>query len=77
MSATQLYSITPIYLNYITFVAENFSMQKHHNNNWLPTSSKEIKLLGWSEVDVIIFSGDAYVDHPSFGPAVIGRWLEH
>ncbi len=58
-------------------MAENISMQKHHNNNWLPTSSKEIKLLGWSEVDVIIFSGDAYVDHPSFGLAVIGRWLEH
>jgi len=37
---------------------------------------KEIKLRNWDEVDVIIFSGDAYVDHPSFGPAVIGRVIE-
>ncbi len=52
-------------------------MQKYPYTSWLPTSAKEIKLLGWSEVDVIFFSGDAYVDHPSFGPAVIARWLEH
>lgn len=52
-------------------------MQKYPNTSWLPTSAKEIKLLGWSEVDVIFFSGDAYVDHPSFGPAVIARWMEH
>lgn len=43
---------------------------------WLPTSAKEIAALGWDEPDVILFSGDAYVDHPSFGPAVIGRVLE-
>ena len=46
------------------------------NNRWLPTTKKEVDLLGWDELDVIIFSGDAYVDHPSFGPAVIGRVLE-
>jgi len=44
--------------------------------NWLPSGRKEIELREWDEVDVIIFSGDAYVDHPSFGPAVIGRVIE-
>lgn len=44
---------------------------------FLPTSAKEMKLRGWEEADVILFSGDAYVDHPSFGAAVIGRVLEH
>lgn len=43
---------------------------------WLPTSVKEIKALGWDYVDVVIFSGDAYIDHPSFGAAVIGRTLQ-
>ena len=45
-------------------------------SDWLPTTNKEVKLRGWEELDVILFSGDAYVDHPSFGPAVIGRILE-
>ena len=44
---------------------------------WLPTSAKEVKERGWEELDVILFSGDAYVDHPSFGSAVIGRILEN
>lgn len=44
--------------------------------DWLPTSAKEVQLRGWDELDVILFSGDAYVDHPSFGAAVIGRVLE-
>ena len=39
-------------------------------------SKKEVEMRGWNELDVILFSGDAYVDHPSFGPAVIGRLLE-
>ena len=43
---------------------------------WLPTSVKEMKARGWDYVDVVLFSGDAYVDHPSFGAAVIGRTLE-
>ncbi len=43
---------------------------------WLPTSVKEMKALGWEHVDVVLFSGDAYVDHPSFGAAVIGRTLQ-
>ena len=42
---------------------------------WLPTSVKEVEALGWDGLDVILFSGDAYVDHPSFGAAVIGRIL--
>jgi uncharacterized radical SAM protein YgiQ len=46
------------------------------NNKWLPTTKKEVEILGWNEIDVILFSGDAYVDHPSFGPAVIGRIIE-
>ncbi len=45
-------------------------------SDWLPTTKKEVKLRGWDELDVILFSGDAYVDHPAFGPAVIGRILE-
>ncbi len=43
---------------------------------WLPVTKKEVEARGWDELDVIIFSGDAYVDHPSFGPAVIGRVIE-
>ena len=50
---------------------------KHSSlHNWLPTTKKELQLRGWDYVDVILFSGDAYVDHPSFGAAVIGRVLE-
>jgi uncharacterized radical SAM protein YgiQ len=44
--------------------------------DWLPTTIKEVRALGWGELDVVLFSGDAYVDHPSFGAAVIGRILE-
>jgi len=43
---------------------------------WLPTTKKEVEARGWNYIDVILFSGDAYVDHPSFGIAVIGRTLE-
>ncbi len=44
--------------------------------DWLPTSAKEVQMRGWDQLDVVLFSGDAYVDHPSFGAAVIGRVLE-
>lgn len=44
--------------------------------DFLPTTKKECELRGWDELDVILFSGDAYVDHPSFGPAILGRMLE-
>ena len=50
--------------------------KKHQLTDWLPTTKREVKIRGWEELDVILFSGDAYVDHPSFGPAVIGRILE-
>ena len=44
--------------------------------DFLPTTKKECELRGWDQLDIILFSGDAYVDHPSFGAAVIGRCLE-
>lgn len=52
------------------------SMKEYRLTDWLPTTKKEVELRGWDELDVILFSGDAYVDHPSFGAAVIGRILE-
>lgn len=50
--------------------------KKYKITDWLPVSKKETEIRGWSELDVILFSGDAYVDHPSFGSAVIGRVIE-
>ena len=51
--------------------------QSHHiSRQWLPTTVKEVEHLGWDHIDVIFFSGDAYIDHPSMGAAVIGRVLE-
>lgn len=44
--------------------------------SWLPTSVKEMQALGWTYADVILISGDAYIDHPSFGIAVLARLLE-
>lgn len=43
---------------------------------FLPTTKDEMNALGWDQADVILFSGDAYIDHPSFGAAVIGRTLQ-
>lgn len=54
----------------------NLLFQKYDINNWLPTTKKEVESRGWDSLDVILFTGDAYVDHPSFGAAVIGRVLE-
>ncbi len=54
----------------------NILYQKYDINQWLPTTKKEVDGRGWDSVDVIFFTGDAYVDHPSFGAAVIGRILE-
>jgi len=51
-------------------------VNSHQLTDFLPTTKKEVELKGWDELDVILFSGDAYVDHPSFGAAVIGRVLE-
>ncbi|MBF1442259.1 MAG: YgiQ family radical SAM protein [Prevotella pallens] len=44
--------------------------------DFLPTTKKEVELREWGELDVILFSGDAYIDHPAFGISVIGRVLE-
>ncbi|MFT4224525.1 YgiQ family radical SAM protein [Dysgonomonas sp.] len=51
-------------------------MKEYRLTDWLPTTKKEMELKGWDQLDVILFSGDAYIDHPSFGAAVIGRILE-
>lgn len=51
-------------------------MKEYRLTDWLPTTKKEVDLRRWDELDVILFSGDAYIDHPSFGAAVIGRILE-
>lgn len=51
-------------------------MNTFKQSDWLPTTKKEVETLGWDYIDVILFSGDAYVDHPSFGAAVIGRTLQ-
>ena len=65
----------------------NTGEQKNKNQNvqtnsrfmltdFLPTTKKEVELREWGELDVILFSGDAYIDHPAFGVSVIGRVLE-
>jgi uncharacterized radical SAM protein YgiQ len=46
-------------------------------SHWLPTNKREAKIRGWDTLDVILFTGDAYVDHPAFGSAVVGRILEN
>ncbi len=50
--------------------------EKYEIDKWLPTTAKEVKRLAWDSIDVILFTGDAYIDHPSFGASVIGRVLE-
>ncbi len=42
---------------------------------FLPMSAKEMRALGWDQLDILLLSGDAYVDHPSFGVPLLGRWL--
>ena len=49
---------------------------EHDLLKYLPTTRKETELRGWDEVDIVFFTGDAYIDHPSFGAAVLGRVLE-
>jgi len=51
-------------------------MQERPITDWLPLTKKELEKRGFDEVDVVLISGDAYVDHPSFGTAVIGRIIE-
>ncbi|WP_245915707.1 YgiQ family radical SAM protein [Mangrovibacterium marinum] len=54
----------------------NLLYQKYKTSDWLPTTAKEMKERAWDRPDVVLFTGDAYIDHPSFGAAVIGRVLE-
>ena len=56
--------------------ANNTFDNQYKITDWLPTSVKEMKAHGWDSVDVVLFTGDAYVDHPSFGAALIGRLLQ-
>lgn len=49
---------------------------KHPITDWLPITKKELDKRGWSELDVVLIAGDAYIDHPSYGTAVIGRIIE-
>ena len=56
--------------------ANNTFDNQYKITDWLPISVKEMKAHGWDSVDVVLFTGDAYVDHPSFGAAVIGRLLQ-
>ena len=53
------------------------SCMEYRLSDFLPTTKKEVELRGWNQLDVVLFSGDAYVDHPAFGAAVIGRTIEH
>lgn len=56
---------------------KNFKMNKAENKfNFLPASREEMAKRGWQQADIILVTGDAYVDHPSFGVGLIGRWLE-
>ena len=46
------------------------------SNLFLPTTPEEMRQRGWKQADIILVTADAYVDHPTFGVALIGRWLE-
>ncbi|OQY36832.1 MAG: YgiQ family radical SAM protein [Candidatus Cloacimonetes bacterium 4572_65] len=52
-------------------------MKENKTKIFLPTSKTEMSKLGWQEVDIILISGDAYVDHPSFSASIIGRYLQY
>jgi len=52
-------------------------MSSHPARRFLPTSRGDLEALGWDALDVLLVTGDAYVDHPAFGAALVARWLEH
>ena len=60
----------------IPLINAYFCRMEQNNAYMIPTSAKEVKALGWDYIDVILFTGDAFIDHPSFGTAVIARWLQ-
>ena len=64
----------PLMENRVT--AQALVMNRYTIDSWLPVTKKEIKSRGWDYVDVIIITGDAYIDHPSYGSSVIGRLIE-
>ncbi len=57
-------------------MSPSFSINKALNAKFLPATREEMESLGWDRPDIVLVTGDAYVDHPSFGIALIGRWLE-
>jgi uncharacterized radical SAM protein YgiQ len=63
-------------LHFITYLCRMQTPVRRPITDWLPVTREELDRRGWDEVDVIIVSGDAYVDHPSFGHAVMGRLVE-
>ena len=52
------------------------STQERPLSAWLPITKKEVEERGWGELDIILITGDAYIDHPAFGAAVIGRTIQ-
>ncbi len=62
--------------SYINSGCSPVKKMNYQLTDYLPTTKKELELRGWDELDVILFSGDAYIDHPAFGAAVIGRLME-
>lgn len=52
------------------------SLVQHGNSGFLPTTREEMRARGWDELDVLVVTGDAYVDHPAFGPVLVARFLE-
>ncbi len=62
--------------SYINSGCNPVKKMNYQLTDYLPTTKKELELQGWDELDVILFSGDAYIDHPAFGAAVIGRLME-
>ena len=56
--------------------SEKYIFSRIPTSKFLPMSSEEVKACGWKELDIILVTGDAYVDHSSFGTAIIGRVLE-
>ena len=56
--------------------SDSHKVKNIYERQWLPVTKKEVERRGWDYIDVILFTGDAYIDHPSMGAAVIGRVLE-